>query len=73
MSSPPCSPPAKANAAPAASGTSPNKAAKASPQQTSNSSPPGTSSGLDPAEVTLRKRAPPSLPRRDVDVYVTTK
>ncbi len=72
MSSPPCSPPAKANAPPAASGTSPNKAAKASPQ-TSNSSPPGTSSGLDPAEVTLRKRAPPSLPRRDVDVYVTTK
>ncbi len=72
MSSPPCSPPAKANAAPPASGTSPNKAAKASPQQTSNSSPPGTL-GLDPAEVTLRKRAPPSLPRRDVDVYVTTK
>ena len=28
---------------------------------------------LDPEEYTLRKRLPPSLPRRNSDVYVTNK
>jgi hypothetical protein len=28
---------------------------------------------LDPEEFSLRKRLPPSLPRRNIDVYVTNK